>query len=215
MAILTLEEIRSLVRDEAKEQSEILLSDSFLNMAINLGYKDVAVKAQCYERTFAISNIQAGVRAIPLDESVIKANYVENAVSLVGMQEIRPYSIGVADIDDDSPRYWFQWGRYLVIEPIPEVSTYDINIVASCMPDTEMSSDSDTPEDLPPEFHESVFEFSVVPACIKLKKWKSAVLAYNLYITNLKLKRDAFIKAALDRRSDRELPQTVTLTKEQ
>jgi hypothetical protein len=215
MATLTLAQIRSMIHDTVEETCTILLSDTYLNIIINQGYKDVAIKGLCYEKKLP-KNVLSGSTIISLvGDNVIRTNYLEDSYSGEGMVMINPLAKGHANVDDDRPYYWFQWGNYIVLDPLPSHTYFTVNVFASCMPDTSMINDTDTPANLPPEFHESVFEFSVVPVFIKLKKWKKAVAAYNAYIHGVRMRRQNYIKVTPDHHSDRELPLSVMLVSPQ
>lgn len=216
MATLTLSTIRSLVRDEINKTSTIVVTDTELNTIINDGYKDVAVKGLCYEKKFSFANIYANGRVVPLTgNNIIRVTYVEYAISsseVNGIQQIQPTTIGYVDDNDSTPQYWFQWGDNLVIEPIPNVGTYDINVYAACYPDEAMSLDADTPHDLPESFHECIPKFAKAFVCLKLKRWGNAVANYNEYILNVQRKRLEYIEKIAETKKDKIIPETVTRT---
>jgi hypothetical protein len=200
VATLTLTTIRSLVRQGLNDS---LLTDDELNKIINDGYKDVAAKCLCNESELAKSSIP---KIISLKgDNVIRVNYVEYAGK--GLICILPQALGY-DAVTGPPKYWFQWGDYLVIEPSPD-STYTISVYATCYPATILSADGDLPV-FPAEFHESVYLFSLAFAALKLKRWASAVAAYNKYIADVQGKRMEYVMKSPDYRSANEQPNSVT-----
>ena len=214
MATLTLSTIRNLVRSDLNERSTTSLTNTELNAIINDGYKDVAAKALCYENKLTKSNIPVSVRMIPLaSDNVIKVNYVEYdlGTSCLGLMEILPTALGHVPIDGYTPQFWFQWGDYLVIEPLPDAGTYDLFVYASCYPSAVMSSDSATPSDLPIEFHEDVYFFAKAFANLKLKRWADFAVAYNAYITDIQIKKAKYITKYPDTRALHTLPQNVEI----
>jgi len=217
MATLTLSTIRSLIRDELSESSTVVLSDAELNILANDGYKDVAVKSLCYENKISFDNIATTQKIVPLVFStnhIIRVNYVEYKSGTTqggwGMLGVLPQTIGHSKIDGNAPQYWFQWGDYLIVEPITDAATYDLAVYASCYPAAAMSNDTDTPTNLPAEFHECVYMFALAFAALKLKRWGFASHAYSRYIADVQRKRMEYIAKYPDGRFDHELPEIVT-----
>ncbi len=216
MATMTLTIIRSLVRSDLNESSTAILSNTELNAIANDGYKDVAAKGLGYENKIAFTNIPASVRLVPLaGNNVVRVNYVEydlGASGCLGMLKILPQALGHISIGDaNTPQYWFQWGDFVVVEPLPDVATYDINVYASCYPAAVMTNDNDTPSSLPAEFHEDVYFFTLAYAALKLKRWADAATAYNRYIDSVQRKRFEYILKYADSYSIHQLPNSVTV----
>ena len=217
MATLTLSTIRSLIRSELNESTTTALTDTELNSIINDGYKDVSAKGLCYENKIAFNNI-AAQKIVPLvfaTNHILRVNYVEYKSGTTqggwGMMRVVPQTIGHMKIDGSTPQYWYQWGDYLYVEPVPDVATYDLEVYASCYPAAVLSGDSDTPTNLPSEFHESVYLFAVAFAAFKLKRWGDAANAYNRYIIDIQRKRNEYVTKYPDGRFAHELPDHVTM----
>ena len=212
MATLTLSTIRSLLRNDLNDSGTVTLTDAELNTLINDGYKDVCVKGCCYESKITKSNIPTGVSLVPLvGLSVIRVNYVayDTGTGEKGMLRIVPQALGANPLTGATPQHWFQWGPYLVIEPTPDVATYDLFVYASCYPATVLSNDTDTPSAVPAEFHECVYRFSMAYANLKLRRWGRFATAYNEYIIDLQAKREEYIAKHPDPREIKRIPNFV------
>jgi hypothetical protein len=150
------------------------------------------------------------MRMIPLlSLNIVRVNYVEYLGSSLGMIGIVPQALGHIKIDTYTPQFWFQWGNYLIIEPLPDVGTYGLNIYAACYPDSVMTSDSDLPVYLPVAFHESIYSYALAYSCLKLKRWQEATTFYMRYITNLQRKKDEFAIRRPDVRAMMDIPNVV------
>lgn len=207
MGSLSLSTLRTMIRDDLNVTSSIL-SDTELNAVLNDGYKDVSVKGLCYESTLTKSNIAGKVLPLASD-NVIRVNFVEYSGGAKGIPGIIPQSVGNNPIAGYSPQGWFQWGKYLVIEPPPDVLTYDLNVFASCLPAAQMTGDTDTPASLPAEFHTCVYRFGKAFAAMKLRRWADAGGMYNEYVADVLKKRAEFISKHPDGRLMREEPDNV------
>lgn len=215
MATLTLATIRNLIRSDLNEATTTAITDTELNSIINDGYKDVSVKGMCYENKITLTDIPISIRMIPLSSyNIVRLNYVEynlGASGCLGLLSVMPQTIGHIPINGYSPQYYFKWGNYLVIEPLPDVGTYDLFLYASCYPAAVMTADGDTPASLPIEFHESVYQYALAFSCLKLKRWGDAANFYNKYIENVQSKKFEYVSKYPDSRMMHELPATVTV----
>lgn len=214
MATLTLTLMRTLIRGTLNESSTSILSDTELNSLINDGYKDVCVKALCYESKLTKSNITASVPFVSLkSDNVIKVNYVEYDLgsSGLGMISAYPQTLGHVTINGYTPQYWFQWGDILVIEPLPDVATYDLYVYASCYPSAVLSGDSDTASCVPAEFHECILMFATSFACLKLKRWGDAAMFYNKYIESVQSKKAEYVSKYTEVRQLHDIPANVII----
>ena len=214
MATMTLGTIRNLTRSDLNETTTTMLSDTELNSIANDGYKDTAVKGLCYENKITKDNIAASEKVISLISSnVVRVNYVEYKSGTTeggkGLLCALPQMVGYVTINANVPQYWFQWGPYLIIEPLPDAGTYDLAVYASCYPAAVMSADGDTPANLPIEFHECVYYFTLAFAALKLKRWADAANAYNKYTTSVQQKRSEYIMKYPDGRLSHEIPESV------
>jgi hypothetical protein len=216
MGTLTLSLMRSLIRSHLNESSTVTLSDTELNTLINDGYKDVAIKALCYENKITKDNISISQKVVSLvGENVIRVNFVEYKSGTTeggwGMLCVSPKTVGHSKIDGSSPQSWFQWGDYIYVEPLPNVATYDLAVYASCYPSAVLSNDSDLCDDIPVEFHECVYLFALAFANLKLKRWSDFSLTYNRYIGTIQNHRNEYMIKYPDGRFAHELPSKVTM----
>ena len=218
MSTLTLAVIRSLVRSDLNESGTTILSDTELNAIINDGMKDVAVKGLCYENKIAFDNSATTQKIVPLLQAtnhILRVNFVEYKTGTteggLGMLGVLPQTIGHSTINGNTPQYWFQWGDFLIVEPITDAATYDLAVYATCYPAAVLSADGEIPSSLPVEFHEDVYLFALAFAALKLKRWADAGNAYNRYISSVQRKRYEYIMKYPDGRSTHELPDNVTM----
>lgn len=218
MGTLTLATIRQLIRSGLNETTTTMLSDAELNSVINDAYKDTAVKGLCYEYKITKDNISISQKIISLaeeDPKVIRVNYVEYKTGTTeggkGLICVIPQVVGYEGISDNTPKYWFQWGDYLVIEPLPDAATYDLALYAACIPTPVLSADGDLCDDIPAEFHECVYYFALAFAALKLKRWSVAATAYNKYISDVQRKREEYARSHPDGRFAHKVPDSVLM----
>jgi hypothetical protein len=216
MGTMTLSTIRNLVRGDLNELGTTMLTDTELNSIANDGYKDTSVKGLCYESKITKDNIAASERVISLvANNVIRVNYVEYKTGATeggkGILCVMPQAVGFKLFNGYVPQGWFQWGPYLIIEPIPDAATYDLAVYATCYPAAVMSADGDLPTSIPVEFHECVYLFTLAFAALKLKRWADAAIAYNGYIMDVQRKRAEYIMKYPDSRLSHEIPDNVTM----
>jgi len=119
-----------------------------------------------------------------------------------------PRAYGFTTIRSYSPQYWFQWGNYLAIEPVPD-DDYVINLFISDYPSSEMTLDDDTPSELPYEFWESIIDFALYVLSIKLERWDDVRSYYNNYVNNLRRRRMDYIKRKAEERMVHRFPDEV------
>jgi hypothetical protein len=215
MGTLTLLAIRNNIRSELNETTTTILSDTELNALVNDGYKDVAAKGLCFESKVTKDNIAIEKIVSFMSTNPIRITYAEYKTGATqggkGMLCTLPQTSGYIPINGSSPQYWFQWGSYLVVEPIPDDTTYDLAVYTSCYPATVRSADNDLLDSLPVEFHECVYLFALAFAALKLRRWGDAANAYNQYIINVQQKRAEFVMKYPDNRYSHELPDNVSM----
>ena len=126
----------------------------------------------------------------------------------VSALRITPHRLGHIPLHGEtSPKYWFQWGNYIVIEPTPD-ATYDLNAYVSIYPSDQMSSDADEPE-IPKEFQEAIVPYIVMIAKLKDRKYQEAAIRYGEYISTLQSSIDKYIRRRPARVQDIRLPDLV------
>lgn len=218
MGTLTVTNIINNVRSALNETATTMLSDAELTILINDGYKDICAKAFAYEKKITKDNIATSEKVVSLvGENVARINYVEYKSGTTeggkGMICILPQAVGHIPINTNAPQGWYQWGEYLVLEPLPDAATYDLAVYATCYPSAVLvATSADLPaSNLPSEFHEDVYYFTLAFAAFKLKRWADAATAYNRYIIDIQTKRAQYIMKQVDTRMTHELPESVTI----
>jgi hypothetical protein len=205
MSTLTLVTIRTLVKSELNEATATVLSDEEINSIINDGYKDVAVKCLCWEGKAENDNIAAEKILSIVATNPVRVNYVEYKTGTTeggkGLMCILPQVVGNAPVNGNAPQYWFQWGKYIAVEPIPDAATYDLAVYYAGYPISALSIDTDLPSSLPVEFHECIYLFALAFASMKLKKWADVGNYYNQYISSVQRKKNEYIIKSSDMRS--------------
>jgi len=125
-----------------------------------------------------------------------------------GALKIFPTTLGYISIRGDMPQYWYQWGNYVVIEPVPD-NAYMLTLFVSDYPTTELTATTDYPDDLPDEFQPCIVDFACYVLSLRMKKWKKAIRYYNLYIRNLKNRRQDYIDRKAEKRAIHRIPANV------
>ncbi len=215
MSILNLGTIRTLVRSNLNETTTTPITDTELNSIANDGYINVAVKGLCYEQKIAVNNIPSNVDLIPLDGyNIVRVNYIEySSPDLpLAMMSVNPQTIGHMVIDGSSPQFWFQWGNYVKIEPLPDTSTYDLNLFVSCYPAIPMIADTDVPSLIPAEFHECVFLYTLAFSCMKLRRWNDAINYYNRFTESIQKEKSEYYSKFAEVRANLDLSNKVNKT---
>jgi hypothetical protein len=122
--------------------------------------------------------------------------------------KIRPENLGHISIKDNTPQYWFQWNNNIVIEPVPD-DAYPLKLYVSDYPATELTSTTDYPDSLPEEFRTCVLDFSLYAVCLALQRWKQAAGYYNIYIRNLRARRQEYVTRRAEKCAIKQLPNNV------
>lgn len=121
---------------------------------------------------------------------------------------VTPHHFGHIPLRDDiTPQYWFQWGNYIVIEPLP-TDTYALNLYVSSSPTNEFltgSSNSRVPE-IPIEFQDAIVPYVVSMGHIKNRRYRDGILKYSEYISLVQRLTDNFIRKRPARLVDIRLP---------
>jgi len=200
MATLTLGTIRNMVRSELNEITYLSISNDEISGLVNDGIKDISVKALCYESLITKSNIPKSARLISLaGDNIININSVSYAGKTeIGMECVIPQKLGHIPINGYTPQFWFKWGNYLIIEPLPDVATYSVYIFASCYPTSVILNDGDFIPNLPVEFHECVYLYTLTYSCFKLKRWQEGGEFYNRYVESVQMKKFEYVMKATD-----------------
>lgn len=215
MATLTLLTIRNMIRNKFNDQSVAVLSDAFLNLLINDGYKDVSIKGVAYESRISKSNITTSSNIVSLvGSNVIRPNFVTYSTGSgeIGLVKILPHALGHIPTQGNYPQFWFPWGECIVIDPAPDVATYDLFVYSAVFPSAVLTSDTATFTNLPPEFHECVYEYAAAMCNLKLRLWANFISDYNDYISEVQRRKAEYIIKNPDLMVMRNIPDTVEVS---
>jgi hypothetical protein len=78
------------------------------------------------------------------------------------------------------PQYWFQWGNYIYLDPVPD-DAYTLRAYVSRSPNDQMAVDADEPE-IPLEFQQAIIPYVVMIGKLKARKFGDAGVKYGEYI---------------------------------
>lgn len=127
---------------------------------------------------------------------------------MTALLQIRPETLGHLAIEGQQPRYWYQWGNYVVIEPVPD-NEYALKLYLVDFPGTTLTATTDYPDSLPEEFQPCIVDFCLYALSFRMKKWKQAAKYYNLYIRNLKKRKKEYIDRKAEKRAIHQIPGNV------
>jgi hypothetical protein len=128
---------------------------------------------------------------------------------LNGVLLVNPNVFGCLSIDNYSPKYWFQWGTYFTVDPLPgSAADYTIITHQAGYPLSALGSTS-SPTSLPDEFQPLLIDFACYVLSLKLRKWKQAARFYNTYVRNLNQRRQEYINRKAEKRAMQSLPTNV------
>ena len=163
--------------------STALYSDAQITRWLNDGYWDIAIKTGCIENidTFYPVTV-ASIRSVLF--SGLRCNYVEY-VPVSGAPKalirINPNRIGHVVLVGTFPQFWFQWGQYIYIEPIPD-AVYTLYTHISDYPSRdEMYDGSDQPRRLKEDYLESLIDYVLSRAFFRDKQFSKGNFHYSVY----------------------------------
>lgn len=123
----------------------------------------------------------------------------------VSNMHITPHNLGHISLRGvTTPQYWFQWGNYIVIEPVPDAA-YNMNAYVSVSPSADMSGDTDVPQ-IPYEFQEALVPYTVMLGLARAKRYGESAVKYAEYILLLQSLIDKYIRRNPSRLLDVRLP---------
>lgn len=224
--------MEALIRSELNESTTLRISDTELLAAINDGYKYVATRGLCYEKESLGVTI---VGRSTVKFAGIRVNYLEllgiDSYSVFtdddmkftdddttwyavagaqttdrGLMCILPTAIGHTPLNGTIPQKWFNWGKYVIVEPVPD-QRYVLKFYYSDYP-TALALNTDELL-LPKEFHRCVIDYAEAMLSIKLKRWVDVVGHYNMCAQQLQKARSEYILKRPDPRAMREIPEAV------
>jgi hypothetical protein len=113
----------------------------------------------------------------------------------------------IATRQDITPQYWFQWGNYIVIEPLP-TDVYNLNVYVSYSPTSAFTSatDDNTTPQIPDEFQDAIIPFAVCRGRLKARKYEDAAYKYAEYISLVQRLIDNYVRRSSARFTDIRLP---------
>jgi hypothetical protein len=194
---------------------------------INDAYKDIASRSFCIEESVELSTIPDSRR---VRFSGINISNIVLSSSGNSLLKVDPRTFGYSTIQGLEPKYWFQWGEYIVLDPMPD-SIYSLMVYISKIPSLKISRDliifqnssdmlfedsnipwqkatmNTSPIDLPEEFKPCILDYCLYALSLKLARWKIASEYYNIYINNLVSRKQDYIKHYPDKRSIHSLPE--------
>ncbi|MDD5187632.1 MAG: hypothetical protein PHF57_05445 [Methanoregula sp.] len=230
--IYTVSSIETLVRYDLNQSGTTEISSAEVLRAVNDGQMFVATRGLSIEKE-AVKVTTSGRNVIKHDG--IRVNYIEligtdeyryfidddcvwtdddvtwyNTAAAtsynIGLQCILPTNIGYVALRGTQPQKWFNWGKYVVIEPVPD-DMYCMKLYCADYPATLV----DTWEELevPKEFQPSVIDFVKSVLCIKLKRYTEVAAYYNKSIAGIQKAKAEYIRKIPDPRSAREVPEVI------
>jgi hypothetical protein len=213
----------SIIRQELNERAMERITPNQVLDSINDGYKEVSSRAFCVEHEDLVSTV-SGERLVKFS-----GNRVNKITYQQALVKVTPESFGVVPLKGDAPQFWFQWGQYVVLDPVPD-KAYQLKLYVSDYPLEGMERDliiftdtsaqvfldtgrewqredmNDYPSDMPAEFHECIADFALYALSVRLKKWGQVSYHYNNYIANLSTRKTEYINRKAEARGDRWLP---------
>ena len=205
--------LKSRVRTVLNESTAGFWTDAEIARLLNDGERDIAIKTCCLQNVDALTTALYATMYRKVQFSGHKVMYLEYAATTpVGMQKIRPQQLGQLPTET-VPKYWFQWGQYIIIDPLPAAS-YNLNAYIADYPQYEMYSDADVPQ-IPYDFQEDIVNYAVYMALMKDKKWGRAAAVYQQYIASLQVKRIKYVEIYPESRAMKVVPETIEYRKEE
>lgn len=208
-----LSDIRTRLRSLLNEPVFILWTDEELDRLINDGERDIAIKTGCIESIDAVTTT-ASSRLVQV--SGYRAKYVEYVPGSgrpKGLARVNLRQFGYLDTNGATPQYWCQWGRHLLIHPLPD-DAYNLNVYMADWPQVELSADADTPE-IPADFHNLIPAYGHWKALLKQRKFGSSGAAYQDYIGALQRSRAQLVERWPDTRADLRIPDRIEIRQPQ
>ncbi len=121
--------------------------------------------------------------------------------------KVMPTVLGRPAIDNNIPQNWTHWGKDIIIDPAPGSDyVYQLLLFMADYPSRELNSFYGTPSDLPAEFHECLVDYACYALSQKLGKWGQASKYYNIYIGNLKQRKQDYINRKTEEKDTHRIP---------
>ena len=196
MAFPSLADIRYRVRTILNELTASLWTDSCLNRIIDDANKDSAIKGACIVNTDTITTV-ASSRFVPIMGYLVKAvEYLPSTGSKYCLVKITPNMVGHVTLNGSAPQYWYQWGKQIGIEPVPNAA-YNLSVSVIDFPAGEMTSDADEP-DVPASFQTILAYYTVYKALLRSGKYSSSAMMYKQYLHALSETKNTYVDTIPD-----------------
>jgi hypothetical protein len=201
--------LKSRVRTVLNESTAGFWTDAEIARLLNDGERDIAIKTCCLQNVDSLTTALYASMYRKVQFSGHKVLYMEyvDATTPKGMQKIRPQQMGHLPFSGSAPQYWFQWGQYIIVDPLPAAS-YTMNAYIADYPQYEMYADADVPQ-VPYEFQEDIVNYAVYMAMMKDRKWGQAAAVYQSYIGSLQVKRMKYVTIYPESRQEKIVPETI------
>jgi hypothetical protein len=216
LSTLTLEGMIQRVRDAVNDSSSVFYSDAMITRWLNIGQRDVAAKTFCLEYMYGMISA-ASVRHVALTGidllRIHAVEYVPDSGRRIGLGKIVPSMLGRMCLDGITPQYWFPWGNYVCIEPVPSVSTYKMIAYISVLPSAEMSNNSDITE-IYPTYSQWVVDYAIIRALWRARKFGEAAVRYSVYTQALTQVRQDYLRKYINKEGELEIPHAIEAIKQ-
>ena len=206
-------DINAKVRSFLNEPIEAFWTDEEIGRYINDGERDIASKTLCIQNVQPLSTAAYATDFRKVSFSGYTALYVEYIPTSgrpIGLEKILPKQMGRMSFTSGPPQYWFQWGQWVIIDPLP-LAEYALNVYAAIPPTSEMSAPTDVPQ-ISAEFHEDIVTYAVYRALWKSKKWGQSALAYQEYIASIQRKHIIYVADMVDNKYKVLVPESIENT---
>jgi len=185
------------------------MADPTITLTVSTLPTATPTTAKIEETPIALDTVSLSVVTMPSVEASAVV-YIERPFKY-GVLKASPGIFGHSAIDNQTPKYWFQWGDMLAIDPLPDsVANYLMIIHKADYPTRGMDATyHPRPTDLPEEFQPLLIDFACYVLSLKMKKWKQAAGYYNAYMRNMSLRKQEYISRKAEKKALRDLPASV------
>jgi len=106
---------------------------------LSIGARDIAQKSLCIRRILD-TQTASGTREIATNAyKVLHVEYIPSSGREQMLTKIDPLRLGHYPINGTSPQYWYEYGSYIGIEPLPD-ATYNLRLYVADMPKMQHST---------------------------------------------------------------------------
>jgi hypothetical protein len=180
-----LADLEALLEGDILEYSTTLFPTAELDRALNDGQWDVAVKTLCIENVLALTTTYK-VRTVDVTSvgtvdvvKVLGVEYVPTSGTRIGLLPITPTQLGHVAVTGTTPQYFFRWGKWIGIEPLPDsIAGYSLNVYVAQPPSAVLSTLS-----VPAAYAPLIVKYALFRCLLKLRKFGVAMAIYNDYIS--------------------------------